>query len=191
MIGMIIWVAVIIVIVNYSRISKKKQKPAVQKSVQQRQTVPSVPNQRQAVPSVPSQRQAVPPVPNQRQQQTIPNVPADRGGEKAEQEALKRRLQQQYSEPSVRRNDRKQTAANAKSKGSDILSRAAANVDEDFGTNTYFKEVEHAGTRPVGMVDDCDLMREVQDLIVMGYQGTMQFNRDFIGEAEDMLNSFL
>ena len=41
------------------------------------------------------------------------------------------------------------------------------------------------------MPDDCDLMKEVQDLIVMGYQGKMPYQRDFIGEAEEMLNRYL
>ena len=76
-------------------------------------------------------------------------------------------------------------------KRQDILSRASAHAAEDFSKNTYEKEKAHEREKPIGMPDDCDLMKEVQDLIVMGYQGKMPYQRDFIGEAEEMLNRYL
>ncbi len=33
-----------------------------------------------------------------------------------------------------------------------------------------------------------DLMREVEDLMIMGYDGTLEFERDFVAEGVDMLN---
>jgi hypothetical protein len=40
-------------------------------------------------------------------------------------------------------------------------------------------------------IDDFDtyhLMEEVNDLIVKGYDGNLEFERDFLAEATDMLN---
>lgn len=36
--------------------------------------------------------------------------------------------------------------------------------------------------------DTEDLMREVEDLMIMGYDGTLEFERDFVAEGVDMLN---
>ena len=36
--------------------------------------------------------------------------------------------------------------------------------------------------------DSEDLMREVEDLMIMGYDGTLEFERDFVAEGVDMLN---
>ena len=36
--------------------------------------------------------------------------------------------------------------------------------------------------------DSEDLMRDVEDLMIMGYDGTLEFERDFVAEGVDMLN---
>ncbi len=36
--------------------------------------------------------------------------------------------------------------------------------------------------------DTEDLMREVEDLMIMGYDGSLEFERDFVAEGVDMLN---
>lgn len=38
--------------------------------------------------------------------------------------------------------------------------------------------------------DDCDIMQKLNDLMIMGYSGNLEFDRDFIAEGVDMLNSY-
>lgn len=104
----------------------------------------------------------------------------------------KRRMQQHTARPAGSA-EKKHVLQQHSSGGrkQDILARAAANAEEDFGQNTYADEKEHMRHMTADLPDDCDLMRKVQDLIVMGYQGNLQFERDFIGEAEDTINSFM
>lgn len=40
-------------------------------------------------------------------------------------------------------------------------------------------------------VDSSQILGDVQDLMVKGYDGNMNFDRDFLGEAVDMINSFM
>lgn len=83
----------------------------------------------------------------------------------------------------------------------DILSRAAANVRENENDQLEQEmRVKHAGgpmTRDahdlVGAIDiteTSELMRQVSDLMIMGYQADMTYERDFIAEGVDMLNSY-
>ena len=41
-----------------------------------------------------------------------------------------------------------------------------------------------------GAVEEASLLGPVEDLMVKGYSGSLSFERDFIGEAEDMLAAF-
>lgn len=83
----------------------------------------------------------------------------------------------------------------------DILSRAAANVRETENDQLEQEmSVKHAGgpmTRDahdlVGAIDiteTSELMRQVSDLMIMGYQADMTYERDFIAEGVEMLNSY-
>lgn len=58
---------------------------------------------------------------------------------------------------------------------SDIVSRAVANVKEN--------EVDE-------LVKGSELMNQVNDLMIMGYQEDLSFARDFVAEGIDMLNSY-
>ena len=50
---------------------------------------------------------------------------------------------------------------------------------------------EHKGySKECAFEDESDLVKRVNDLIVMGYDGNMKFDRDFIAEGVEMLNSF-
>ncbi len=121
------------------------------------------------------------------------------------QQELKQRLQQKYGTQSVaKEDDFKVGVAN---KGS-ILSRALDNVEEndedvvlqenhaevcvDYRTNP----VPHGMGEHVSHSADCesfedsDIMQRVNDLMIMGYSGDMEFERDFVAEGVDMLNSF-
>ena len=119
------------------------------------------------------------------------------------QRATKERLQQKYGTTQTQ-SSYAQTAAKT-----DILSRAKENVAEE-AQDTFKQEAHaevcaeyrsHAQTAPnltehKGHSPECDfetesdIMKRVNDLIVMGYDGEMAFERDFIAEGVDMLNSF-
>jgi hypothetical protein len=99
----------------------------------------------------------------------------------------------------------------------DILSRAKQNVqenDEDLLKDadrmqheaargaaetpilTPSAKVAMQGVQPVGQQigagfdEDCDIMQKLNDLMIMGYSGNLEFDRDFIAEGVDMLNSY-
>lgn len=101
--------------------------------------------------------------------------------------------------------------------GQDILSRAKQNVKEN--DIDFMKEADkrqHEATRgaadtpvmtpsqkvamkpekPVGQQigadfdEDCDIMKKLNDLMIMGYSGNLEFDRDFIAESVDMLNNY-
>ena len=101
--------------------------------------------------------------------------------------------------------------------GQDILSRAKQNVQEnnedllknadrmqheaargaaDTPILTPSEKVAMQGVKPVGQQigadfdDDCDIMQKLNDLMIMGYSGNLEFDRDFIAEGVDMLNSY-
>ena len=101
--------------------------------------------------------------------------------------------------------------------GQDILSRAKQNVQEndedllkeadrmqheaargaaDTPVLTPSEKVAMQGVKPVGQQigadfdDDCDIMQKLNDLMIMGYSGNLEFDRDFIAEGVDMLNSY-
>lgn len=101
--------------------------------------------------------------------------------------------------------------------GQDILSRAKQNVQEndedllkdadrmqheaargaaDTPILTPSGKVAMQGVKPVGQQigagfdEDCDIMQKLNDLMIMGYSGNLEFDRDFIAEGVDMLNSY-
>ena len=45
-------------------------------------------------------------------------------------------------------------------------------------------------TEPIPQVEEESLLGSVQDLMIKGYDGNLSFERDFVGEAMDLLNSF-
>ena len=120
-----------------------------------------------------------------------------------QQRATKERLQQKYGVSS-----KAPFNANADTE-KDILSRAKTNVREEAADT--FKQQAHAEvcaeyrshaevaadlTAHKGHSPECDfegesdLVKRVNDLIVMGYSGEMDFERDFVAEGVEMLNSF-
>ena len=114
-----------------------------------------------------------------------------------QQKSTKERLQQKYAVP--------QKPAGK----SDILARAKENVQEnepdkmeqqmhaevcrDFRANAH-ATTDVAEHKEVSVLcdsgEESDIIKRVNDLIVTGYSGDMQFDRDFIAEGVDMLNRF-
>ncbi len=109
------------------------------------------------------------------------------------------------------------TAQSRPQKNQDILSRAKQNVQEndedllkdadrmqheaargaaDTPILTPSAKVAMQGVQPVGQQigagfdEDCDIMQKLNDLMIMGYSGNLEFDRDFIAEGVDMLNSY-
>lgn len=127
----------------------------------------------------------------------------------AKQRELKDRLTQRYGKPAganrgyqgnpgMRQQGYQQRTAQ---KTGDILSRATANVRENEQDQLEMElAVRHPGsvmTRDahdlVGAVDiaeSSELMRQVNDLMIMGYQADLTFERDFVAEGIEMLNSY-
>ena len=114
-----------------------------------------------------------------------------------QQKSTKERLQQKYA------SQKKETSK------SDILSRAKENVQENEMDEMQqqihaevcrdYRDTSHKGldvdTHKV-LSENCDtgeesdIIKKVNDLIVTGYSGDMNFERDFIAEGVDMLNRF-
>ena len=78
-----------------------------------------------------------------------------------------------------------------------ILERAKGNVEEDAVDE--LKELDTALHQAAGAktmqenaiakdLEEDTLMDQVYDLMVTGYNGNMEFDRDFLAEAMDMLN---
>jgi hypothetical protein len=132
-----------------------------------------------------------------------PNKPAARPQRdiiSEKQQELKRRLTERYGSNRDERLSRYSTPQQAHSTYEDnvgsIMSRANANVAA-YADNRIEEEGK-AASIPVtkGHVDDCindpddcSLMDTVNDLIVMGYQSDLTFERDFIAEGMEMLGN--
>lgn len=118
------------------------------------------------------------------------------------QEELKARLKQKYGNV----NQRGKAVEN---KTPDILIKANQNVkkyaeDELHETQCASEEVHplmHAVQKnepvlpavdplTVSALDESSLMKDVETLMVTGYPVNLEFERDFLGEAMDMLNSY-
>ena len=52
------------------------------------------------------------------------------------------------------------------------------------------EEYRKLHTEPIPPVEEESLLGSVQDLMIKGYDGNLSFERDFVGEAMDLLNSF-
>lgn len=101
------------------------------------------------------------------------------------QQELKARLQKQYGTP----------------KKSDILSRAAANVQEnrknELETDIMCEESPIDSFKEINAWDalakldrSSGVMREVNDLMVMGYRADMTFERDFLAEGIELISGY-
>jgi hypothetical protein len=140
--------------------------------------------------------------PNQPRHEVKPNVPAPRKSVSEKQHELKKRLQQQYAGRSERLSQYSTPRTTSASdsgciRSDDIMGRANANVAE-YADNRIEEEGKQTSI-PVtaGYIDnclkqedDCSLLDRVNDLILMGYQADLTFERDFVAEGIDMLNRF-
>ena len=83
-----------------------------------------------------------------------------------------------------------QTTADTYTK-EDILSRSAKDVNEDFGEDTLKKEAgRHEACVEGHYEQKGDLLKTVEDLMILGPNCTISYERDFVGEGEKMVESF-
>lgn len=101
------------------------------------------------------------------------------------QQELKERLQQRYRQLQRSNSDHvnKNTYgySEVNSVENDILSRATANVMEN---------AEDELERQMEADNFGNLMREVSDLMITGYQADISFERDFLAEGMELLNRY-
>ena len=113
----------------------------------------------------------------------------------AKQQELKQRLQQKYGSTAVNTAKTAQTVRPVTNpvKG-DILSRADSNVNEQQTDELREQFYEKTGEPPKKVhgesEEECSLMDQVNDLMIMGYQANLSFERDFVAEGVEMLNRF-
>ena len=84
-------------------------------------------------------------------------------------------------------------------KNTSILQRAKANADEDKDDVTLRSLEESHGhsahvapavhNHPEDEIPE-NMLGKIEDLMVKGYEGELCFERDFVGEAMDMVNRF-
>lgn len=170
LLGLLFWIAIIAKIVK--AVKGEKKDGGQRKSVQQR----SYTQQRPVQKATQAQRDAY---------------------YYSQQKATKDRLQQKYA-----------VTQKPKAK-SDILSRAKENVQENVPDKVVqqvhaevcrdYRATAHASTDVAehkeqsvwcDTGEESDIIKRVNDLIITGYSGDMEFDRDFIAEGVDMLNRF-
>lgn len=176
--GGLIWIIVIVVVI--SEIKKLQGKSG-------QRVKPNVPRQQQNVrPNQMAGQQNVRPNQIPWQQNVRPNQMAGR----------------QNVRPNQMPGQRTQSAGGAAMAGcrrpqpnqaeNDILKRATENVSENDGDE--LEQQMMAGAHELVNAIDIDsaseLMHEVEDLMIMGYQANLPFERDFIAEGVAMLNGY-
>lgn len=109
------------------------------------------------------------------------------------QQELKQRLLQKYGRRDEAAKRTLQSRRTSEEQEYDILDRAEANVNEiqtDAVKRSLFEA--QSGAAPAGFDMDWEdgdsLMREVEDLMITGYQYSLSYERDFVGEGIEMLN---
>lgn len=138
-------------------------------------------------------------------QQTGRNIPQQQAGRAAGQRVTQQRAPQQVKSPQENQILQKAKANASQQFADDTLeARGSADLnrvplgDEIMKDKAKARHIhsEHEARHNVELrnqqgVDDFDtyhLMDEVNDLIVKGYSGNLEFERDFLSEATDMLN---
>ena len=198
--GGLIWIIVIVVVI--SEIKKLQGKSG-------QRVKPNVPRQQQNVrPNQMAGQQNVRPnqIPWQqnarpdqmpRQQSVRPNQMAGQQNVRPNQMAGRQNVR-----PNRMPGQRTQSAGGADMAGcrrpqpnqaeNDILKRATENVSENDGDE--LEQQMMAGAHELVNAIDIDsaseLMHEVEDLMIMGYQANLPFERDFIAEGVAMLNGY-
>lgn len=210
--GGLIWIIVIVVVISeikkFQRKNGQRVKPNVprqqqnvrpnQMAGQQNVRPNQIPWQQNARPDQMPRQQNVRPNQMPRQQQGMrPNQMAGQQNVRPNQMAGRQNVR-----PNQMPGQRTQSAGGAAMAGcrrpqpnqaeNDILKRATENVSENDGDE--LEQQMMAGAHELVNAIDIDsaseLMHEVEDLMIMGYQANLPFERDFIAEGVAMLNGY-
>ena len=196
----LIWIIVMIVVIKEIRKLQGKSGQRVK---------PNVPRQQQNVrPNQMTGQQNVRPNQIPWQQSVRPNQMAGQQSMRPNQMAVRQNVRpnqtmgQQNVRPDQMAGRQTQSAGGAAMAGyrrpqpkqaeNDILKRAAENVNENDVDE--LEQQMMAGAHELVNAIDIDsaseLMHEVEDLMIMGYQANLPFERDFIAEGVAMLNGY-
>ena len=210
--GGLIWIIVIVVVISeikkFQRKNGQRVKPNVprqqqymrpdQTKVGQQNVRPNqIPWQQNARPDQMPRQQSVRPNQMAGQQSMRPNQMAGQQNVRPNQMAGRQNVR-----PNRMPGQRTQRAGGAAMAGcrrpqpnqaeNDILKRATENVSENDGDE--LEQQMMAGAHELVNAIDIDsaseLMHEVEDLMIMGYQANLPFERDFIAEGVAMLNGY-
>ncbi len=199
--GGLIWIIVIIVVISeikkFQRKNGQRVKPNVPRQ-QQNMRPDQMAGQQNVRPNQMPRQQNVRPNQMPRQQNVRPNqMPRQQQGMRPNQMAGRQNVR-----PNQMPGQRTQSAGGAAMAGcrrpqpnqaeNDILKRATENVSENDGDE--LEQQMMAGAHELVNAIDIDsaseLMHEVEDLMIMGYQANLPFERDFIAEGVAMLNGY-
>ena len=211
--GGLIWIIVIVVVISeikkFQRKNGQRVKPNVPRQQQYMRPDQTKVGQQNVRPNqMPRQQQNVRPNQMPRQQSVRPNQMAGQQSMRPNQMAGQQNVRpnQMAGRQNVRPNQmpgqRTQSAGGAAMAGcrrpqpnqaeNDILKRATENVSENDGDE--LEQQMMAGAHELVNAIDIDsaseLMHEVEDLMIMGYQANLPFERDFIAEGVAMLNGY-
>ena len=190
--GGLIWIIVIVVVISEIKKFQRKNGQRVK---------PNVPRQQQYMRPDQTKvgQQNVRPNQMPRQQQNVrPNqMPRQQQGMRPNQIPW-----QQNVRPNQTPGRQTQSAGGAAMAGyrrpqpkqaeNDILKRAAENVNEN-DVDELEQQMMAGAHKLVNAIDidsTSELMHEVEDLMIMGYQANLPFERDFIAEGVAMLNGY-
>ncbi len=198
--GGLIWIIVMIVVIKEIRKLQGKSGQRVKPNVpRQQQNVR--PNQMTGQQNVrPNQipwQQNARPDQMPRQQSVRPNQMAGQQSMRPNQMTVRQNVR-----PDQMAGRRAQSAGGAAMAGyrrpqlnqaeKDILKRAAENVNEN-DVDELEQQMMAGAHELVNAIDidsTSELMHEVEDLMIMGYQANLPFERDFIAEGVAMLNGY-
>ena len=209
--GGLIWIIVMIVVIKEIRKLQGKSGQRVKPNVprQQQNVRPNqmagqqnvrpnqIPWQQNARPDQMTRQQSVRPNQMAGQQSMRPNQMAGRQNVRPNET-----MGQQNVRPDQMAGRQTQSAGGAAMAGyrrpqpkqaeKDILKRAAENVNEN-DVDELEQQMMAGAHELVNAIDidsTSELMHEVEDLMIMGYQANLPFERDFIAEGVAMLNGY-
>ena len=209
--GGLIWIIVMIVVIKEIRKLQGKSGQRVKPNVprQQQNVRPNqmagqqnvrpnqIPWQQNARPDQMTRQQSVRPNQTMGQQSMRPNQMAGRQNVRPNQT-----MGQQNVRPDQMAGRQTQSAGGAAMAGyrrpqpkqaeKDILKRAAENVNKN-DVDELEQQMMAGAHELVNAIDidsTSELMHEVEDLMIMGYQANLPFERDFIAEGVAMLNGY-
>lgn len=209
--GGLIWIIVIVVVISEIKKLQGKSGQRVKPNVprQQQNVRPNqmagqqnvrpnqIPWQQNARPDQMPRQQSVRPNQIPWQQSMRPNQMAGQQNVRPNQMAGRQNVR-----PNRMPGQRTQSAGGAAMAGcrrpqpnqaeNDILKRAAENVSENDGDELEQQMMAgaHELVNAIDIDSTSELMHEVENLMIMGYQANLPFERDFIAEGVAMLNGY-